>query len=257
MHMDLVTACCVMLMGMAKGGLPMGPIALPLLVLWRHGEEDAARYAVAFMLPLLCCMDIVALLVYRRDVPWRRLSPLLAPAVLGIAVASVLFVAKEGALVAVSETGLKLTIGLIGLLFVLYRATQAFVVGLISVKAAHPSRMTSRLFGFMAGLTSTIAHAAGPILQMYLLPQRLSKRAFASSNAAFFFVVNAVKLLPFALLGRIDAKVVSDGVAYLPVIPVGVLLGYGIVHILPSRWYTAFIYVALFAASVSLIAKAL
>ena len=60
------------------------------------------------------------------------------------------------------------------------------------------------MLGFLAGFTSTLAHAAGPVLQMYLLPQQLSKLHFAGTTAAFFFLLNLIKLVPFALLGRLE-----------------------------------------------------
>jgi hypothetical protein len=46
---------------MSKGGLPVAPVALPILILAWPDRNAAARQAVAFMLPLLCAMDIVAL----------------------------------------------------------------------------------------------------------------------------------------------------------------------------------------------------
>ena len=61
---------CLLLLGMSKGGFPVGSIALPLLVLiWPHGKEPA-KAAVAFLLPVLCCMDIFAMMFYWRRIRW-------------------------------------------------------------------------------------------------------------------------------------------------------------------------------------------
>ena len=112
----------LLLLGMGKGGFPVGTIALPILILVWPAQAHAARSAVGFMLPMLCLMDLVALLFYWRQVQWKRLRFLMPATILGVAVASVLFVSNEGALIAVSDQVLKLLIGLLGILFVGYFA---------------------------------------------------------------------------------------------------------------------------------------
>jgi len=54
----------------------------------------------------------------------------------------------------------------------------------------------------VSGFTSFMAHAGGPPLNVYLLPQGLEKRLFVSTVAVFFMVVNWMKLVPYALLGQ-------------------------------------------------------
>ena len=58
----------VFLLGMSKGGFPVGAIALPVLILIWPDQTHAAKSAVAFMLPLLCVMDIVAWSFYRSHI---------------------------------------------------------------------------------------------------------------------------------------------------------------------------------------------
>ena len=108
----------ILLMGMNKGGFPVGNIALPLLILVWPGDVEPAKTAVAFMLPLLCVMDIFGVLFYRKHIQWRRLICLMPGTVAGVAVASVVFVAKESALLSVPDRWLKLTIGILGIVFV-------------------------------------------------------------------------------------------------------------------------------------------
>ena len=105
------------LIGMSKGGFPVGAIALPVLILVWPTQAQAARAAVGFMLPMLCVMDIVALSFYWRKVQWRRLVFLMPATLAGVAVASFLFVSDEAALIAVSDRALKISIGFLGLWF--------------------------------------------------------------------------------------------------------------------------------------------
>jgi uncharacterized membrane protein YfcA len=239
---------------MSKGGFPVGAIALPLLILVWPAQASAARAAVGFMLPMLCLMDVFALMFYRRHVLWRRLIYLMPATVLGVAVASYLFV-SESAMISVSDKALKLLIGVLGIVFVIYFAAKKWI--LRHIHASQPNWTTGTVFGFAAGITSTLAHAAGPVMQMYLLPQQLEKKKFAGTSAAFFWMLNLIKLLPFMMLGRIQPEGLKLGGVLLPVIPLGVALGWWLTHKTDQKHYTRLIYVVLLITSVMLILKAI
>ena len=211
------------LVGMSKGGFPVGSIALPVLILVWPAQAQAARAAVGFMLPMLCLMDVVALFFYWRHVQWIRLVFLLPATLLGVVVASFLFVSDESAMIVLSDRALKILIGTLGIVFVIYFAAKKWI--LRHIHASQPTWGKGSVFGFAAGLTSTLAHAAGPVMQMYLLPQRLEKKKFAGTSCAFFWMLNLVKLVPFAMLGRIQTENLKLGGLLLPVIPLGVAFG--------------------------------
>lgn len=242
------------LIGMGKGGFPVGAVALPLLILVWPAQAQAARESVGFMLPMLCLMDVVALAIYWRHVQWGRLIYLLPAALLGVAAASFLFVSDE-AVVAVSDRALKMLIGLLGILFVGYFAAKQWV--LRHIHASEPNWTKGSAFGFTAGITSTLAHAAGPVMQMYLLPQLLEKKKFAATSCAFFWGLNMVKLLPFSLMGRIQIENLKLGAVLLPVIPLGVVFGWWLTHRTQQKHYTLLIYTVLLITSITLILKAL
>lgn len=62
--------------------------------------------------------------------------------------------------------------------------------------------ITDPWFAF-SGLTSTIAHAGGPPLSVYLLPQQLEKAVLVGTTVIFFAVINAVKLVPAGISPRL------------------------------------------------------
>jgi len=245
----------LLLLGMGKGGFPVGVIALPILILVWPVQAQSARAAVGFMLPMLCLMDLVALTFYWRHVQWKRLRFLMPATIFGVVLASFLFVSDEGALIAVSDQVLKLLIGVLGLLFVMYFAAKKWI--LRHIHASQPDWTKGSVFGFAAGMTSTLAHAAGPVMQMYLLPQQLEKKKFAATTCAFFWMLNLIKLIPFFLLGRIQPDNLKLGGLLLPVIPLGVALGWWLTHKTEQKHYIALIYTVLFVTSVTLIIKAL
>lgn len=248
-------AFSVLLLGMTKGGFPVGPIALPLLILVWPVQAGAAKQVVAFMLPLLCMMDVCAVAVYRRHIQWRRIVGLMPGALVGVLAASLLFVSRDAALIGVSDRSLKLLIGVIGLGFVAYRASRKWLLQHLG-QSATPGVATRAMFGFTAGVTSTIAHAAGPVAQIYFLPRNLPKMQFAATIAGFFFWLNAVKLIPFALLGRFDRQTLELGLLMVPVIPVGVGCGYLLVRAMKGTAYIGLIYCVLAFTSAMLILKA-
>ena len=242
------------LLGMSKGGFPVGSIALPVLILVWPSQTQSAREAVGFMLPMLCIMDCIALAFYWRHVQWRQLVVLIPSTIAGVTLASFLFVSDASALIAVSDQVLKLLIGALGIFFVIYFLIKKWI--LRHIHASHPNWITGTVFGFFAGVTSTLAHAAGPVMQMYFLPQQMEKKKFAGTSCAFFWMMNGMKLIPFIWMGRIHPGNLKLGVALLPVIPLGVALGWWLTHKTQQKHYMALIYIVLFITSVSLIVKA-
>ena len=244
----------VLMMGMSRGGLPIAGVTLPLLIIFWPEEGQAARSAVAFMLPLMCFMDVIGIVLYRGKPDWSHIRKLLPATIGGVFIASLLFVAEGG--ISFSDRTLKIVIGILGLVFTIWQ-----IWGIRFFKSrqwgSESIHMRSIFYGFSAGITSTIAHAAAPVMQMYFLPTGLKKTQFAATSVYFFFFLNAIKLLPFALLGRFSREQLIASVWILPVIPIGVLLGYLIVQVMRERYYIRFIYLSLFITSILLIYKAI
>jgi hypothetical protein len=131
-------AFAIMLIGMSKGGFPVGSIALPALILVWPDRVEPAKTVGAFMLPVLCAMDVVALAFYRGHILWKRIAPVLPGTLAGVALGSVLFVSKEAAMLTISDRWLKLFIGVLGIIFVLYQVARRWIMG--RLEAATPGR---------------------------------------------------------------------------------------------------------------------
>ena len=248
-------ALVVFMLGMSKGGLPISTICYPILVLMWPGNAEPAKNAIAFILPLLCVMDFFAIYAYRKNILWREIKFLLPGTIAGVIIGSFLFVSQKKSLISVPDEGIKLLMGVLGLLFVLYQAARKWIIRKLAHKT-DPNWVVSTLFGGAAGITSTLAHAAGPVMQMYLLPRKLEKMNFAGTRAGYFLCLNLIKLLPFSLSGRIDSSKLVLGAWMIPVIPLGVGAGYLVVKWLKPERYIALIYVVLSFTSMTLIWQA-
>lgn len=245
----------IFLLGMSKGGFPVGAVALPAMVLIWPGQAGGAKQVIAFMLPILCVMDLFAVRFYWRHIRWERITPLLPATLLGVALASVLFLFGDKTMLSLSDRWLKFMIGLIGILFVLYQATRRLILHTLQNRS--PGWKTASGFGLLAGVTSTLAHAGGPVAQMYLLPQNLGKMQFAATAAGFFFLLNLVKLLPYAASGQFSGSILLLATVMLPVVPLGVGAGYLAVKMMRGDAYRIFIHAILLFTSVLLLGKAL
>ena len=201
--------------GVSKGGLGAGAgiLSVPLMSL-----AIPPTQAAAIMLPVLCAMDLIGLWGYRSAHDGRRLRFLLPAALIGIALGTFTF----GWL---SEAGIRLVIGGIAVLFV-----ARHWIGLLRRDRIRdrppPGRGVGVFWSAVSGYTSFVAHAGGPPLSVYLLPQRLDKTAFVATTVVFFAVVNAAKLGPYWALGQLVPGNLATSFILLPLAPLGMALGF-------------------------------
>ena len=201
----------VLLVGIAKGGFGSGAgiFATPLMAL-----TIPIPQAAAIMLPILIVMDAVGLWAYRGKFHRENLGLLLAGGVLGIVLGTLAFHY-------LSDAWTRVTLGAISVGFVLnYYFSRA------AAEASRPSRASGLFWSGVSGLTSTIAHAGGPPLSIYLLPLRLEKSVLVGTTIVFFAVINVVKLVPYTWLDLFDGRNLSTSAALAPLAPVGIYMGY-------------------------------
>src|SRR5687768_5318401 len=161
----------VLLVGIAKGGFGSGAgiFATPLMAL-----TIPIPQAAAIMLPILIVMDAVGLWAYRGRFSRENLKLLLAGGVLGIGLGTLTFHY-------LSDAWIRVALGVISVGFVLHY--YGFRVG----SQARPGSPAKGFFwSAVSGLTSTIAHAGGPPLSIYLLPLRLEKTILVGTTVVFF-----------------------------------------------------------------------
>ena len=96
-------------------------------------------------------------------------------------------------------------------------------------------------------------HAGGPPVSVYLLSKKLDKLTLVGTLGVFFAVLNYVKLVPYTYLQQFDKESLLTALILSPLAPIGVRIGYWIIHRLdPAVIYRA-IYVLLFVSGVKLL----
>ena len=108
-------------------------------------------------------------------------------------------------------------------------------------------------WGTCAGFTSFLAHAGSPPYQVYVIPQGLSKEIYTGTSVMFFAAANAIKLIPYGMLGQLSVTNLSVSGWLLPLVPVGVFLGVWINRKLPERVFFGIILTSIFLVGVKLI----
>lgn len=201
----------VLLMGISKGGFGsgLGIMATPLVAL-----AVPTPQAAAIMLPILLVMDATGLFAFRGTFRRARVGVLLVGGVAGVVLGAFTFRYF-------SEAMIRVLLGAMAIAFVAHRMYQ----GGTGAPATAPSKAKGLFWSTVAGLTSTIAHAGGPPLSVYLLPLKLDKAILVGTTVMFFAVINAVKLVPYLWLGLFDSRNLLTSLVLMPLAPLGILMG--------------------------------
>jgi uncharacterized protein len=227
----------VILLGLSKGGFAsVGMTATPLLALYLPPLE-----AAALLLPLVISQDLISIYVYRRDWDASNLKILLPGAVIGMAF---------GWLIAshVSDNAVRLSVGIIGVAFIANMWLRRAIV--------EPSRMSTAsgvFWGALSGFTSFMTQGGSPPFQVYVLPQRLPKLVLVGTTTMFFAAVNAMKIIPYFMLGQFTARNLSTSLALLPIAVAANFAGVWLVRRTPMEVFYRIAYVLLLMISVTLL----
>lgn len=236
--------------GMGKVGFGGGIsiLAVPIMIF----ACDNAGVAIALMLPLLIAADYCGVVTWWRQWELRPLLLLTPGTLLGIAAGWVLLDQFRG-LQNSGDAILKLCIGLIAAGFVILQCVRHKK----KRSTFRPNAYHGTFAGLCIGISSTIAHAAGPIASIYLLPQDLEKRKFVATTVVLFWAANQIKLIPFSAMGLINTDSITLGIWLIPAVIAGAVLGKILNARLGERKFTAIIYILLALSAAGLIFKGL
>jgi len=239
----LTAVLAVIVVGISKAGFGGGTglIATPLLAL-TIPVTDAA----ALLLPILIIADFISLYHYRHLIDSPILRVMVPAAIAGIILGAFFFTTFSD-----NEAALKLGIGLLSVLFVVFELFRNRIFDRLGEK--RPGPVSGILLSSLAGFTSTLAHAGGPPATMYLLPQKLPRQTFVGTSVVFFTLVNLIKLIPYGYLGLLRVGNLTTILLLSPVAFVGVFLGIHLNRHFSDKWFNRLVYTLLFLTGIQLI----
>jgi uncharacterized membrane protein YfcA len=241
----IVSAVCI---GLSKTGF--GGVSLLSVVLM--AGIVPARESTGVILPLLLFADCFAVRAFRQHARWPEIRRLLPAALLGVAAGAVImrsFSAPQQG----HDALFKRIIGGIVLVLTLLQYLRRARPGLFGHLPVG-SRIFAWSTGGMAGLTSMLANASGPVVTLFLLALALPKMEIVGTGAWLFLLLNVVKT-PFSYgLGLISTDSLWVDVCLFPAVAAGVFAGRWLLHRVPQRLFEELLLLFALIASCKLLA---
>ena len=219
---------------MSKSGLA-GTATLNVVIMAKIFD---AKPSVGIVLPMLIVADLMGYLINRKGGSWKQIVPMIPAAVVGVIAGWIL-------LDRVDNGTARIVIG------VLILALLAFNVVLNRRREQLLALTRHRTFtwgmGGIAGISTMLANAAGPVMTVYLLAQRLEKKEHLGVFCRFFLFINLFKLPFSGSLGIVTGPSLMTNLVLLPGVVAGIVLGWLLLKRMPQNafesvlaWLTAF-----------------
>jgi uncharacterized membrane protein YfcA len=220
----------VLITGISKSGFGggLGVLAVPLMALYISPLQ-----AAAIMLPILCLMDVINVWLYRKHWDRTNIRILLPAGLLGVFIGALTFRY-------LSDAHIRILIRLIAVGFAVL-----FFVRRGQTQRQEPGVLKGSFWGTVAGFVSFGVHAGAPPVNVYLLPQRMDKTMFVGTLVVLFAVINYVKLIPYAMLGQLNASNLAIAAMLAPLVPLGSWLGVRLHRMINERLFYRLCYVLL------------
>lgn len=251
------TGTATLLVGISKGGFGggIGVLATPLFLL-----VLPANVALSMMLPILIVCDAFTLRQFPRTWDPRSFRMIAGGTFIGLGIGLflLLYFARESV---DGDRWIRLIVAAVSILFCILQAWKALRHG--RAPAYQPGWIAGTLTGIMCGITTMVAHAAGVIVNMFLLSQRLDPAHFVGTCARYYLLFNSVKVPLYLLAGLlaersyITFETLKWNLWLLPLCPIGVWLGAWLNRRMSSGVFTGIMYGFLALTAIKMIADSL
>ncbi|SFP45422.1 sulfite exporter TauE/SafE family protein [Salibacterium halotolerans] len=219
-----IVIICALFIGVSKTGLPtMGIFVVALMA-----SIFPARESLGIVLPMLITADVVAILYYRRSVNWRTLFSIFPWVLGGLGAGFVMLFYVQ------ASRPIEIVLGILILLLIslqLYGDRQKTSWA----EKIPQSTWFIAVMGTLAGFTTMIGNASGPVMAIFLLALALPKQEFIGTGAWFFISVNLIKVPMYAALGLITVESLTFNLWLVPPILIGTYLGIKFLPLIPQQ----------------------
>jgi uncharacterized membrane protein YfcA len=238
----------IYLVGLSKAGFGggLGILTTPLAVIAFSRMHKTPVFAIGVVLPLLCAADLFSIYYYRGKARRQNLKFLLPGVVVGTII-GLLLIDKF------SPRQMNIAIGIICIAFVLFQLAKEKIFAAEGTFA--PNHTIGIPCGIGAGITSTFANGAGPLVAMFLIPQKLPKEVYVATTALVFAWINWIKVIFFVPARIITWETLQASLALLVFVPLGVWTGLWLNRLIPERLFVKFVYAFTFLTGLQLLWK--
>jgi uncharacterized membrane protein YfcA len=227
--------------GISKAGIG----GLGMLAVMIFAIIMPAKQATGMVLPLLCFGDCVGAAVYWQHAKWHHIWRLFPWTALGV-------VLGYFALNRIDETQARWLIGGIVLGLVAMHVLRRRFYG----HEAEHGAWFPPVIGVLAGFTTLVANAAGPLMVIYMLAMRMPKMDYVGTGAVFFLILNLFKVPFMVHLGLINPDSFAINLWLAPVVLAGAWFGRKLVLKIDQRAFENIALALSVAAGLNLLYKA-
>lgn len=244
----LFVSAAIIIQGISKSGFAggAGVLSLPLMMLVMPVDKVAAT-----LLPLLILLDMNAIYHHRHNKDWAVIRQIYIPAIIGIVLGALVWWRVGQAGIETYGGYIKKFVGVMAMLLAFYILAKEASLEWVRGKKAGPR--IGWVAGIFAGFSSTIAHAAGPIVSLFVFSQDLGKTLFVGTVAWAFTLINLTKLPFYVAVNLVDFSVLRFDLFLVPLIPVGSYLGKWMHYRVSERLFNRIIMVLTLLAGIQLL----
>jgi len=221
-----LAAFAALLVGIGKTGVP----AISLIFTAIMAIAISGKFSIGMVLLLLIIGDAFAVLFYRKHADLSILAKMLPAIAVGLALGTYL-------LDKIPSDAIRPVLGTVVLSMISLDVAKK--IGWL--KVGEPHALLGVSIGVVAGITTIVGNAAGPIMAMYFLLLRFDKLQFMGTSSWLFFIVNTSKV---PLLWSIDVIVPATFyslIALLPFTVVGAISGKYILRFIPTELFSTLV----------------
>jgi len=211
----IMAVLAMTLIAFSKAGFggSLGVLATPMMA-----TVCSPKTAIAVMLPVMILCDVWCVIIYSRKCVWRKVLSLLTGFIIGLGIATFLMAKISG-----QEIWLR---GIIGTIAITFSLLYFLFKNKKVEKYVPQRRWFGIVVGIAAGISSTLAHAAGPLTAMYFLSQGQKKENFMGSITVYCLIGNVLKVPSYIWSGIITIETLFLVWPFLFIAPLGILLGW-------------------------------
>jgi uncharacterized protein len=219
---SILLALAAMGIGFSKSGFPGVGMFHVVIFAFIFGP----RAATGLLLPMLIVGDVCAIRLFGKKAQWKHIQRLLPPTAIGVVLGWIL-------MSQIDDSTFRPLVGMIILTLTCIQAARMWRPTWFD-KIPH-ERWFAWSLGLLAGVTTMLANAAGPVMALYLLAVSLPKMELVGTSAWFFLIINVFKV-PFSIgLDLITPESIAVNALFAPAILPGMFLGRWLVHRISQR----------------------
>ncbi len=217
----VVAALSVFLLSVAKSGFggALASMSVPVMLFVLSPKE-----ALAVLLPMFLITSVGVFFIWYKHCNWRLVGFMCLFALIGQIVGWLVFDQ-------LTDQILELCIGFVAII-----TAANYWLNTLRAKAKKETAAwaekhlwkRSSIWCGLSGVSSFVSLSGGIPAQIFLLPHRLSKEAFVGSFSVYFMAIDLLKTPLFLQLNLLSPTSLKISAMLLPVVPVGVVVGWSL-----------------------------